>query len=322
MGDGAPIVDLGKGASPVQLALGSRHSCALLMDGRVKCWGANELGQLGAGDTEQRGDDEGEMGDNLRFVDLGDGAVATAVSAGSDHTCALLAEGAVKCWGANDFGQLGLGDTSARGDAPDEMGNRLSNALPDGSTAVALASGSFHTCVVLSDGAVQCWGLNEAGQLGIGDDEPRGDAEPWPPIPPFSIDLGTDLAPRLIAAGAGHSCAALEDGSLKCWGINLSGTLGIGQTMYTEPGAFDHRGDGVGELGDALPFVALGSDESGPLEVRALSAGLDFTCAVLESSAIKCWGVNDSGQLGIGNTDARGVTASEMGNALREVSFE
>ena len=85
---------------------------------------------LGLGDTLNRGDEPGEMGDNLPAVDLGTAAVPIAISAGSEHTCVILSGGGVKCWGGNSYGQLGLGDTSTRGDAPGEMGDNLPRVAP------------------------------------------------------------------------------------------------------------------------------------------------------------------------------------------------
>ncbi|KAJ1480913.1 hypothetical protein T484DRAFT_2770569 [Baffinella frigidus] len=125
MGTNLASVDLGAGRTAVAVSAGSRHTCALLDDATVKCWGNNDAGQLGLGDNANRGDDANEMGANLPSVDLGAGRTAVAVSAGGKHTCALLNDTTVKCWGLNDNGQLGLGDTSDRGDDANEMGEHL-----------------------------------------------------------------------------------------------------------------------------------------------------------------------------------------------------
>src|SRR5690606_9674905 len=106
-------------------AAGQLHTCAMFNDGSVKCWGMNSSGQLGLGDTSNRGDGSNEMGDNLPNVDLGGGRTATDITAGATHTCAILDDGSAKCWGANNSGQLGLGDTSNRGDGSNEMGDSL-----------------------------------------------------------------------------------------------------------------------------------------------------------------------------------------------------
>merc|ERR1712061_331803 len=101
------------------------HTCALLDNGAVKCWGNNYRGELGLGDTTSRGANSGEMGDSLPEVDLGTDRTAASVVAGYGYTCALLDNGAVKCWGSGLKGRLGLGDTARRGDSSDEMGDSL-----------------------------------------------------------------------------------------------------------------------------------------------------------------------------------------------------
>jgi len=126
MGATLPAVDLGPGRTALQLTAGiSLHTCARLDDGSAKCWGSNTSGQLGLGDTQDRGDGPGEMGATLPAVDLGPGRTALQLTAGFQHTCARLDDGSVKCWGFNNVGQLGLGDTQDRGDGPGEMGAAL-----------------------------------------------------------------------------------------------------------------------------------------------------------------------------------------------------
>lgn len=128
------------------------HACALLTNGSIKCWGFNDYGQLGLGDTRSRGDDPDEMGANLPPVDLGSGRHAKAIALGVRHTCAILDDDRVKCWGMNAHGRLGLADLEARGDAPGEMGDALPYVdLGDGRTAVAVAAGQAHTCALLDD---------------------------------------------------------------------------------------------------------------------------------------------------------------------------
>ena len=110
-----------------RFSLGNYYSCAILYGGVIKCWGWNLNGQLGLGDTSNRGQLASQMGDNLPVVDLGTGRTAKMISAsiGGKHTCAVLDDDSVKCWGRNDYGQLGLGEFSNRGDGPGEMGDDL-----------------------------------------------------------------------------------------------------------------------------------------------------------------------------------------------------
>jgi cysteine-rich repeat protein len=159
MGASLPTLDLGTNAEVVALAPGGGHTCALLSNGTAKCWGDGSSGQLGLGDLAARADQPGEMGDALPSVDLGPNAKIVALVAGGMHTCALLADATIKCWGGNVRGQLGLGDTESHGDQPSEMGQQLPPVrLPSGVHPVDLAAGSEHTCVLSSAGEVWCWG--------------------------------------------------------------------------------------------------------------------------------------------------------------------
>ena len=302
MGANLPLLDLGLNGGVISLAAGSYHTCALLQFGKLKCWGNAELGQLGLGSIDHRGDQPGEMGDALQPVDLD--ALVVAVSAGLYHNCAVLEQGNVKCWGNNGSGQLGLGDTNYRGVFPNEMGENLLPLDLDG-VAVAVTTGHYHSCALLEGGSVKCWGGNFCGQLGLGDNEDRGDElnEMGPALPVVDLD-GSAVA---VSAGATHTCALLDDGRVKCWGCNDSGRLGLGDVL--------HRGDGPGEMGATLPAVDLGPNRT----ARALVAGGGHSCALLDNGLAKCWGGNNLGQLGLGDTAHRGDGPNEMGSELPNV---
>jgi alpha-tubulin suppressor-like RCC1 family protein len=176
MGDTLPTVDLGTGEAAVGIVAGSIHTCARLTGGRLKCWGFNGYGQLGLNHTQNIGDGPNEMGNALPLVDLGTGKLAADVVAGGYHACALLTDSSVKCWGRNNYGQLGLGDTLSRGDTPNEMGNNLPALnLGTGKTAAMITAGAEHACARLNDGSAKCWGYNLEGQLGQGHTSPMGD---------------------------------------------------------------------------------------------------------------------------------------------------
>ena len=310
MGDDLMTVDLGVGRTAVGVTAGGGHTCTLLDDGAVKCWGRNTSGQLGLGDADSRGDDPGEMGDALSAVDLGAGRTAVAIVAGDSHTCALLDDAKVKCWGDFGYGQIGTGDTNKRGDQAGEMGDALVPVeLGTGRTATAITAGSFHTCALLDDADVKCWGRNFFGELGLGDTEWRGDGpgEMGDALP--RVDLGSSRSAVSISAGDDHSCAVLDDATVKCWGAGLYGQLGTGAT--------DNRGDEVGEMGDALSAVDLGSGRS----AISVTAGGSHTCSVLDDDTVKCWGNNSFGQLGQGDTADRGVAGGQMGDSLPAVAL-
>ena len=154
-----PAVDLGTGRTAVSLRAAGLHVCATLDDGSVKCWGGNDYGELGLGDTAARGDDPGEMGDNLPTVNLGAGRRVIQLAVGDAHNCALLDNDTVKCWGLNESGQLGLGDNNNRGDEAREMGDYLpAVATGSGRTPLQIGAGEGPTCVLFDDHAVKCWG--------------------------------------------------------------------------------------------------------------------------------------------------------------------
>lgn len=137
-----------------QLDVGLYHSCALLAGGQVRCWGFNSSGQLGYGSTSTVGATQTPA--SVGPVDLGAGRSATEVSAGDVHTCALLDNGTVLCWGFGGDGRLGYGNTSNIGDkqTPGSVG-----PVSLGGAAKAITAGGAHTCAILNDGSVRCWGL-------------------------------------------------------------------------------------------------------------------------------------------------------------------
>ncbi|MBN2358040.1 MAG: hypothetical protein JXR83_01215, partial [Deltaproteobacteria bacterium] len=152
--DAAP--DGGTPFAPDLIALGRDHVCAARFDGFVRCWGKGSNGQLGYGDEISRGDGPDEMGDRLPWVDLGSSREVRQLAGGDDHTCVLVDDGKVKCWGENGQGQLGYGDVRDRGDGAGEMGDALL-PVPLGTAVVtAIAAGDDFNCALLSRGAVRC----------------------------------------------------------------------------------------------------------------------------------------------------------------------
>jgi alpha-tubulin suppressor-like RCC1 family protein len=125
MGDGLSKVNLGTGFVAASIAVGAAHSCALSTAGLAKCWGGAAYGALGLGSQKSYGDNYGEMGDALPFVDLGLNSTVKAIRAAAYTNCVIFDNGRLKCWGANNYGNLGLGDKFPRGDEPGEMGSFL-----------------------------------------------------------------------------------------------------------------------------------------------------------------------------------------------------
>jgi len=267
-------VDLGGTAAAV--SVGAFHTCAALADGSVRCWGFGINGRLGYGNTITIGDDEapGSAGP----VNLG--GAATAITAGSGHTCALLTGGSLRCWGFGGDGRLGYGDQRTIGD--DEVPSSV-GTVDLGGAATAVTAGGFHTCGLLVGGSVRCWGLGDNGRLGYGNGTTIGEDEKPSSVGP----VATGGAAKAITAGDGHTCALLEGGSVRCWGLGGNGRLGYANT--------DTIGDDETPASVAQP-VSLGG------VATAISAGDAHTCALLEGGSVRCWGFGGNGRLGYANT--------------------
>ena len=257
-----------------RIVTGANHTCALLSSGFVRCWGQNNHGQLGLNSTDNVGD--GEEISSMGYVNLG--GIATQITAGYNPTCALLTTGNVRCWGYNYYGQLGynsrenIGDNEVAWSGRDvKVGTEIS-----GITVKDIVAGGNHTCVITNNDKVRCWGLNNSGQLGYGNTEWIGDNEY--PYNAGDVDVGGPVAQ--LAAGSDHTCALLQNGNMKCWGYNYYGQLGYGTN------------------GHYASLVSPGLDVNTGGKVLQMSAGAAHTCALLSSGSIKCWGLNNYGQLG------------------------
>src|SRR5439155_1410122 len=185
--------------TPTAVAGGGFHACMRLPDGTVQCWGRNNFGQLGNGD--------GNLADSSVPVAVRGLTTATRVVTGDSHTCALLGDGTVQCWGGGDAGQRGEGAFNDMSTVP--------GAVVGIGGAVAVTGGFYHTCALLGDGTVQCWGRNAEGQLGDG-------SSIGTRAPTRVIGITGALA---VSGGFQHTCALLSDGTVQCWGRNAEGQL-------------------------------------------------------------------------------------------------
>lgn len=312
MGDNLVAVDIPMGAasSITQVTTGANHTCVLRDDGAVVCFGANGSGQLGLGDTANRGDQSGEMGTALATVQLPAGTKARAITAGAAHTCALLDDDSIVCWGGNADGQLGAGDTVVRGDNAGEMGNALVRVdLGTNRRARAVIAGADHTCALRDDDSIVCWGLGANGRLGTGNENSVGDESGEMGDALVTVNLGTGRIALAVSAGAAHTCAIRDDESVVCWGVGSNGRLGNGSSADV--------GINASQLGDALAAVDLGLES----KVLAVAAGSAHTCAIRVDYELKCWGSGSSGRLGIGSTATRGTLPEHMGEDLAAVNL-
>jgi len=273
-------------------------TCVLRATGSVSCWGSNAFGALGIG-TLQGPETCSNLGPCSHTpLDVQGLSNVTAVALGQKHVCALLSDGTVACWGDNSLGQLGVGTA----DGPDACSNEpITNSSHHGcstkpvavaglSGVIALAAGTAHTCALLGDGQVACWGANYGGQIGTGSGQ---GPDPWSTCDeemncstkPFVVkDLDQAAA---IAAGDNHMCALRQDGTVRCWGAKDFSQLGIG---------VNHDTDGC-QLSYCKTKPVEVKDLTG---VRAIAAGGSFTCALSCDGGMWCWGYNGSGDLGLG----------------------
>ncbi len=262
LGDGTkinrwiPVDVIGLTSGVAAIEAGGLDTCAVTIHGGAKCWGANQAGRLGDGTTIDRLTPTNVLG---MFTGV---AAIRANDAGGAHTCALLTTGGLKCWGANESGQLGNGTTTASYVPLDVSG------LTSGVSEVAL--GTAHTCANTTSG-VKCWGNNDVGQLGTGLTTTQST--------PAAV-LGLEGGAWHIASGRDHSCAQVSADDVRCWGGNFSGELGDGTT--------------TGRLTATAVISLTGS-------VATISAGGEHTCALLTAGGINCWGDNVSGGLGNGD---------------------
>lgn len=241
------------------LAAGGDHTCALLHDGTVACWGQNDRGQLGDGA------DQADRPEPFPVSAVDD---ALTIAAGSSSTFALR-PGGLWGWGSNQYGNVGLPPL------PIEVRVATPIELPEAFVPLQVASGLHHACALGASGALQCWGTNDHGQLGR-------DASPSEPSLPGPVALPG--AAGGVVAGASHSCAWLRDGAAHCWGDNLGGQLG-------------GEDDELRESAPPVPVAGL------PHAIVEMAAGTGHTCARDDQGAVWCWGRNDRGQLGVGDTD-------------------
>jgi len=246
-----------KYAKPV--SAGDNHACAL-KDGSVYCWGANNRGQLGNGGNEDSSLPVAVKGISTAIqISAGEGRFVGSPDA---HTCALLRDGTVKCWGAGTEGQLGNKN----------LIDAFEPVLVQGITnAIQVSTGGQYTCALIDNGDVLCWGVNHSGQLGNGEKK-----ESKTPVKVVGMEAVVQLS-----TGKQHACAVLVDGTIKCWGANHAEQLGFGENQDSGKGSSN------------IPLAVYGID-------KAVWVGVaeSHTCAITADQNVRCWGQNSFGALG------------------------
>jgi alpha-tubulin suppressor-like RCC1 family protein len=275
------------------ISLGDAHTCALLSGGSVDCWGLNNFGQLGNGTSTGPQSCSG-MACSTTPVVVSAITNATAISAGTWDTCALLSGGSVDCWGLNYYGQLGDGTSTGPQNCNSYPCSATPVAVSGITNAKAVSVGGLGACALLSGGSVECWGENSAGQLGDGTFPGPGTCSlaVWCSTTPVTVSGITTAT--AISVGERHACALLSGGSVECWGDNASGELGDGTAT------------GPSTCTNSSPCATTPVVVSGITNATAISAGfdagLDETCALLSGGSVDCWGANASGELGDGTS--------------------
>lgn len=250
--------DGGESNKVVSIAAGVSHTCAAKEDGTLYCWGANSSHQLGLGESDNMSRDVPTLVPGISDV--------VQVELGNGHSCAVTAAGQLYCWGFNDIGQVGNGSTSTEDQpTPD---------LVDLADVAQVAVGFAHTCARTHGGLVYCWGFNNAGELGQGNQDTDIHADP---LEVSGIDDVID-----IGAGNGHTCVVRDGGAVYCWGFNNHSQVGNGDAV--------NQWSPVQVVGSGATQVALGDRH---------------TCASLTSGTVYCWGRNNQGQLGLDDTTTR-----------------
>ncbi|MEI6289852.1 MAG: hypothetical protein WCP19_05415 [Chloroflexota bacterium] len=246
------------------ISSGGNHTCVLMNGGNAKCWGSNDNGQAGIGGLP------GNPLSTAQEVNIPGGTAFTAISAGRDHTCALgytveINDG-MFCWGYNGSAELGNGDETLQDKSSPVSVYGLSSGVS------TITAGTDHTCAIIS-GGVKCWGGNSYGQLGF------NYSIAYTPVDVTGLTSGISA----VSAAERHTCALTTTGEIKCWGNNDYGQLG-NNTQTTAYTAIDVKNSN-------------GSPISG---ISVISAGGYQSCAVTISGVVKCWGLNNFGQLGTG----------------------
>ena len=247
-----------------KISTGGVHTCALDNDSELMCWGNRGYYRLGDGSNS------GTI--NYPYRINSDSEIyrqpLAALSVGGLHTCVIRMDSTTWCWGYGNYGQIGDGTNYPSGTMPKQV------QFENNQSAISISTGHFHSCAILSDYSMQCWGRNEQGQLGIGsfDDKPS----------PTTVQLPLGRTVLAMSLGNSHTCAILDDFSIRCWGKNDNGQIGDGTT--------DDR---------SSPSSVILSGINNPIQI---SGGIDSTCALFDDGSLQCWGGNGYGQLGTGST--------------------
>jgi alpha-tubulin suppressor-like RCC1 family protein len=269
---------------------GQTHSCGISTDGRTFCWGSNGLYELGQSQTS--------ASVVPLQVPLPAGVQLESLSAGDSHTCGLTAQGSAYCWGFNRYGQVGTGTQAPNG--------VIVSAVATNLRFVQLSAGAIHTCGLISDGTVYCWGDNELLQLGtqaVPQSCTSGDRNFQCSLVPIAVQTSQRFS--ALSSGEAHTCGLTAAGSAYCWGSTPTNTGGENYGL----------GDGRATNSPVPIPVAQG------YQFVRIASGRGSTCGVTTTGQAYCWGANEFGQLGDGSTTSRlSPVASAGANRFAEIA--
>ena len=227
------------------------------------------------------GDEATETNFTATSVDLGTSKGVIDLAAGANSTCAVFADGSVRCWGLMQTAGL----NGVLGHVGDFEKPSAASPIVLPGPAVSVGIGYFHACAVLADGGVTCWGSNNSGQLGTGNVNPIGYGNGSANMPPPVLRFESPV--KQVALGVGHTCALLASGTIRCWGHAQFGELGLGNTNQV----------GDDEAVSSVPALSFEA------KVVQISSGIYQTCALLNNATVRCWGNASGGVLGTGSQE-------------------
>lgn len=353
LGDGTSVnrllpTRIQKGAIPSdafvrQVSVGQWHACALASNNSVYCWGYNTVGQLGDGTNQDR-----SVPTLVQQGAIPTGATVKSISAGETQSCAVTTAGGVYCWGSNANGRLGDGTTVDR-NVPVVIqmpGGVAIDSVSVGNNSATGGNYNNHICARSISGGAYCWGNNSSGQLGDGTTTSR--------TSPVAVQYGSasnaipaDVTIREITTGSWFTCAIASNDQAYCWGYNLHGQLGVGNTVNSPaktaplpisqgdipegavPSSITASGRGACITTTALAMYCWGANNNGQVgdgtvvnrtvaaavqsgdniqgRFIAASKGDSHTCGIADDNTAYCWGFNIFGRLGDGTTTTRNV---------------
>ena len=278
----------------IAVSVGTSHTVAIESDGKLWAWGQNNRGQLGNGSYDTTGISHPIP---AQVVDPNPLSPWVAVSAGSYHTLAVKKNGTLWTWGLNDIGQLGDGSKTQKDSPVQVVGKNGVGFLED---VIAVAAGLNHTVAIKKDGTLWAWGSNQNGQLGDGSTTQKD--SPVQVVYKNGFELEDVIA---VAAGANHTVALKKDGTLWAWGQYTYGKLGIG----------DPQGGEVVDAKATNPVQVVGRYKDWDKDWFAVFAGGDHTVALKKDGTLWAWGLNDIGQLGLGDKGNNRNIPTRLGEA-------